>query len=242
MIRSTRRGINDADRIGREQEAIVGQRSDKAQEALMDSAEELFARHGIDAVSLRRITERAGTANHSAVTYHFGSRDGLVRALINRHLESVAERRAELVAALGTDPEFHDVVACRILPWVEQLDSLPVPSWRARFLAQVRQTPSLESVLATSPNDTGELDDLVTRMSQFSTGVSSEVLRARIGILSHLVFGACAEYEAQRQDQTAKGSWLDVGYFLIDSIVGLLTAPQTRRGEYLLRFSTPPLL
>lgn len=220
----------------------MSQRSDRSREALMDSAEELFARHGIDAVSNRRITEHAGTANHSAVAYHFGTRDDLIRAMLERHLASMSHRRAELVAALGPDPGLHDLVACRVLPWVEELDALPVPSWRARFLSQVRSLPSAESVLATGLNDGADLQSLAERMSHHAGGASSGVLRARIGIVSHLVFGVCAEYEARREEAVDEGSWLDVGYFLIDAIVGLLSATQTRPGDYLVQSSKPPLL
>ncbi|MEK8228766.1 helix-turn-helix domain-containing protein [Oerskovia sp. M15] len=77
----------------------MGQHSDRARETLLTSAEELFARYGIDAVSNRRITEHAGTANHSAIAYHFGGRDELLRALLDRHLEEMNRRRTALVAS-----------------------------------------------------------------------------------------------------------------------------------------------
>jgi len=43
------------------------------------AAEALFARGGIDGVSLRQIAARAGQKNHHAVQSHFNSREGLVR-------------------------------------------------------------------------------------------------------------------------------------------------------------------
>ena len=54
-------------------------------ESLLDAAESLFAEHGIQASSLRMITQRAG-ANLAAVHYHFGSKEGLVRAVFSRRL------------------------------------------------------------------------------------------------------------------------------------------------------------
>ncbi|MCO8277551.1 hypothetical protein M1L60_43930 [Actinoplanes sp. TRM 88003] len=41
----------------------------------------------------RQVGEAAGNANHSAVRYHFGGRDGLLRAMISRHLDAVLEQR-----------------------------------------------------------------------------------------------------------------------------------------------------
>ena len=105
----------------------MGQHSDKARESLLDAAEELFARYGIDAVSNRKITEHAGTANHSAITYHFGSREELLRALLSRHLEQMRKLREQRLAALGDAPELRDLIAYRFLPWIDLQAAQPVP-------------------------------------------------------------------------------------------------------------------
>lgn len=63
---------------------------------LLDAAEHLFAEKGVQATSLRAITQRAGT-NLAAVNYHFGSKDGLVRAVFRRRLEPVNEERLRLL-------------------------------------------------------------------------------------------------------------------------------------------------
>ena len=49
---------------------------------LILAAEAEFARAGIQGASLRRINALAGQRNTSAVRYHFGSREGLLEALI----------------------------------------------------------------------------------------------------------------------------------------------------------------
>ena len=53
----------------------------------------LFAEHGIDGVTVRQIAEAAGQKNHAAVTYHFGSKDALIRAIIIDGARSIDERR-----------------------------------------------------------------------------------------------------------------------------------------------------
>ena len=61
---------------------------------LMEFAERLFATRGIEAVTLREIQQAAGQSNTSVIRYHFGSRDGLVRALIAYRQASLgADRR-----------------------------------------------------------------------------------------------------------------------------------------------------
>lgn len=59
---------------------------------LIEAAERLFADRGFEAVSVRDITSLAG-ANVAAVNYHFGSRDGLVAAVMTRYVMPVNEER-----------------------------------------------------------------------------------------------------------------------------------------------------
>ncbi len=65
---------------------------------LLDTAERLFARHGIEATSLRIITREAGV-NLAAVNYHFQSKEALLDAVIARRLEPVNERRFAMLDA-----------------------------------------------------------------------------------------------------------------------------------------------
>ena len=66
---------------------------------ILDAAEALFACHGIDGTSMRLITSRAG-ANLAAVNYHFGGKDGLVRAVFQRRLAELNRRRLAALDAL----------------------------------------------------------------------------------------------------------------------------------------------
>ena len=63
---------------------------------LVTAAEELFARRGFEAVSVRDITKGA-EMNIASVNYHFGSRDGLVAAVMTRHLTPVFEESIVLL-------------------------------------------------------------------------------------------------------------------------------------------------
>ena len=67
---------------------------------LMEVAERLFATRGIDAVTLREIQEAAAQSNTSVIRYHFGSRDGLIRALIAHRQTRLGALRQELLAQM----------------------------------------------------------------------------------------------------------------------------------------------
>ena len=87
---------------------------------ILDTAERLFAHHGVEATSLRAITAEAGV-NLAAVNYHFQSKDALMHAVIARRLEPVNRKRLDRLeaceAAAGGGP----------LPLEEVLDALLRP-------------------------------------------------------------------------------------------------------------------
>ena len=71
---------------------------------LLDAAERLFAERGIDSVSIREIVRASGQGNLSAAHYHFGSREALVAALVERRMHMInalRHRRLDELAASG---------------------------------------------------------------------------------------------------------------------------------------------
>src|SRR5215470_7799735 len=85
-------------------------------ESLMDAAESLFAERGIQAASLRAITEQAG-ANLAAVHYHFGSKQGLVRAVFSRRLNPLnAERLRRLTQIEEAGGGLEEVLHAFLVP------------------------------------------------------------------------------------------------------------------------------
>ena len=62
-------------------------------ERLLRAGEQRFARDGVAGARLRDIVREAGQANDSAIGYHFGSRDGLVAAIADKHVSAMEARR-----------------------------------------------------------------------------------------------------------------------------------------------------
>ncbi len=65
---------------------------------ILDAAERLFGECGFSATSLRAITSAAGV-NLAAISYHFRSKEGLIRAVYARRLAPVNRRRLEMLNA-----------------------------------------------------------------------------------------------------------------------------------------------
>ncbi len=68
-------------------------------ERIVEAALRLFAERGFESVSLREITAEAD-ANIAAVNYHFGSKEGLIAAVVERHARPVNEERLERLGEL----------------------------------------------------------------------------------------------------------------------------------------------
>ena len=118
----------------------------EGRERLLDSAEELFDRYGIDGVSTRAITQAAGHRNNAAIHYHFGSRAELVEAVLTRYRTDVDQHRHRLLDELeakGT-PSLEGVVRALYVPLVDLLEQ---PSGRRhlRLMSQAATHPSFVS-------------------------------------------------------------------------------------------------
>ena len=72
-------------------------------ELILDAAENLFANSGFQATSMRDITGAAGV-NLASINYHFGSKEALLTALVERHFAPVNRRRIELLDELEARP------------------------------------------------------------------------------------------------------------------------------------------
>ena len=98
--------------------------------ALIRAAERLFSERGFDAVSLREVSTAAGQANNSAVSYHFGSREGLVDASLMRHSAPIHLRYdAQLDLLERQGPlQLRALIETQVRPIVAKLDD-PDGGW-----------------------------------------------------------------------------------------------------------------
>ena len=89
---------------------------------ILRAAERLMAADGIDGVSLREINRAAGQGNASAIQYHFGDRDGLVIAILERHQVASEPLRHALLDEYTVGPgDLHVLARALVLPLVEHL-------------------------------------------------------------------------------------------------------------------------
>lgn len=74
----------------------------ETKDRILDAAEALFARQGIEATSLRQITSEA-EANLAAVNYHFNSKEELVKNVYLRRIRPMNQARLQRLADLESN-------------------------------------------------------------------------------------------------------------------------------------------
>lgn len=102
---------------------------------LLDMAERLFSRKGIEAVSLRELKDKAGV-NIAAVHYHFGGRRELIHAVLERRVTPLNAARVRLLEAVeaGHPPApaplpLEEVLHAFVGPVFELLEKRPQAAW-----------------------------------------------------------------------------------------------------------------
>ena len=104
--------------------------------ALILAAERLFAERGIEAVSLRQINQAANHRNMSAAHYHFGSREGLLEAVLMYRLPLIDARRRALLSRPDAKRDLRFFLEAFILPLSEELAPRPEGNCYIRFMQQ----------------------------------------------------------------------------------------------------------
>jgi len=88
---------------------------------LIDAAARSFAANGVFSASLLDITRQAGQRNRAALYYHFKTREGVLCAVLERHVDFLARREGELleVALAAPDDDVASVVEAIVRPATE---------------------------------------------------------------------------------------------------------------------------
>ncbi|WP_433868911.1 TetR family transcriptional regulator [Saccharopolyspora sp. CA-218241] len=197
----------------------------------MTTAERLFGEHGVHAVSNRQIGEAAGQGNSAAVSYHFGTKVDLIRAIAHGHAEQVEALRAGLLPRVIRSAEVRDWVGCLVRPITEHMAALGSPTWYARFSAQVMTDPALHQATVEDSMSSPTVHALLEGLNRCLPDLPQLVHAERGTMARHLIVHMCVERERALAEgsSTFQSSWDELATSLTDAISGLWQAPVTRR-------------
>lgn len=191
--------------------------------ALLREAERLFARRGLYQVTVREIVVAAGQRNVSALNYHFGSREGVLDAILERHGEPTDRMRGEMLAKVGRDAPSRALMAALVVPYAANLRT---PEGRD-YLRIVAQMATRFSEWRQQRPGTGPcLREILTILEQRPTHVPPAVRSERVVEVIMLMTTAMAL--RARAIESGRAVDLDDDTFvanLTDVLVAILEAP-----------------
>ncbi len=198
-----------------------------AREAILDTAERLFAEQGLDAVSLRTINTEAGYSV-AALHYHFGNRDKLLEELFTRRQETVLASRQPLLDKLEKQkkPRLRAIAEALVLPFAELIYNDPVAGLRTvkfffRSYVDRRGNQRTREITEESYQIFDEL------LGRALPGVSPQVLHKRWLLATEVAFQGLANMDntlARDGVTPSADSYREYTDLLIDFIAGGLGA------------------
>lgn len=203
--------------------------ADATRDRLIAAGEQLFAERGIDAVSLREINAAAGQRNTTALQYHFGSREGLLAAVIAKHHARVEIARHALLDEYeaGERGDLRVLAAALVRPAAAKLADPDGGRPYLRILAQLVNRAELQvsGPAVSDPTDStyrwrslvGELlpDETVNRLHRRYTALR----------ITYVELARRAEAPPGRDDRLFTSHLID----LVTAVLGAPLSDETRR-------------
>ena len=206
---------------------------------LITVAERLFAEKGIEGVSLAEINRVARQRHSNACHYHFGSKDGLIQAILDKHVPAISANRnamfdaMEVTGATGVS----DIVRAFVRPVAAKLFDPNGGKDFIRFNAQLVARHTMASQGLASPYSMPETDRLTRKLKAAMTfrNLPGGLVEGRLMMAAIMLFQGLADYSRLRDAVPTANDRADTERFIRDletMIEGALTAPP---GEEMVR-------
>lgn len=189
---------------------------------MIEAAEQIIAERGMPALTLKDVQIAANQSNKSAAKYHFGSREGLIEALVELRMAPVNARRQELldeIERLGAPPTVRQAVEALVRPLAAETLGRPGSRY-ARFLVQGLFDPALADTI--QKHLRAETYRRVHRMLVGLCPIPGDVAKWRADKVATLAMTTLAAHEGR--DRTRQQTAAIVAD-LVDTCVAVLEAP-----------------
>jgi AcrR family transcriptional regulator len=200
---------------------------------LMDAGLRLFATQGIHGTSLLEINKRAGQRNNSALHYHFGSREGLLRAALEPHVLSLREIRLRLIKEATGAAE--NGLRSWAVVYIHPFADLVQRGWRERAYLQVSaeligdpagSTEEIISLLGLAEG-AGVVDAIIERCPPMPRAIRAERISLATTFAHRAVADRARLLDTLRQGERPVLSHEQFVSNLIDMFVAVIAAPVT---------------
>lgn len=160
--------------------------------AILEAAERLIGQHGINGVSIRQITLAAGMANNSAVAYHFGDRDALLRAISQWRLPILTSKTEELYQQAEREGRLDDpTMLLRVIlePTFHIVDA-DGKNPHAPFMREMMRSAEGVAIRLSMYSQTDPVRMATRRFFETAPDVPIDLLKYRLRLTSLAIFDA----------------------------------------------------
>ena len=166
---------------------------EQTRQRLIDATLDLLAERGESGASLRAITD-AADANVAAVSYHFGSKETLVRAAIEQSIDRLVQDQVDGLRALK-DPSLEQIAEAWCRPVIRAVAASPCPEQvYMRVVGQTMATCTGDRRVQVTQQSSGAVDALTLELARVLPECDDDELRFRsaaVGsILTYVTSGA----------------------------------------------------
>ena len=204
-----------------------------AREQLLAAAERLIAERGIE-VPIRDIAVAAGQRNNSAVNYHFGSRDGLIDAVIEQRMVALEARRMQLLAeheVAGDEDDVRSLVSVLVRPQLELVGRSGATHY-ARFLEAVRNHPVIMDRARLDGAGRAAVRIVASRLDRALVEFPPALRRRRLEAMASAMFALLADFERSVESgDVQRAQRARVADDIVDMLTGLVTAATPARAR-----------
>ncbi|MEN0078935.1 MAG: helix-turn-helix domain-containing protein [Pseudomonadota bacterium] len=150
--------------------------------ALIHAAERLFAEKGLGGVSVRDITIAAGAKNQSALHYHFGGMEALIKEVFAHRFRDIEHHRIARLAEIDKAGQSGDVYALLSAGIAPLLQGCLEEEGRlyARFCVQLISDPRYDAGQLIDDIGIQSASAIVHRLSEALTGLTAETVSTRL--------------------------------------------------------------
>jgi AcrR family transcriptional regulator len=162
---------------------------------LLTAGERLFAEKGVAHVQLQEITRAAGQRNTSAVQYYFGSRAGLVAAILDKHQAAVNRERREFLSELrggGSSEDLRALLRALVGPPAERLTTQEGRHY-LRIMVQLTERQGVSAMLNSENERLDSLYEAVDAIEGLLVHLPQGTRRRRVSLIVHIISVALAE-------------------------------------------------
>ena len=202
--------------------------SEQTRDQIKMAAQMLFARHGVDAVTVQQIVDAAGQRNNAALYYHFRTKEELIRQMVVDGAAVLDARRREMLdemAKRGGPASIREVMLVLFMPVIELGED---ERWRGyiRFTSHLQASDPRALRDALNNRWNAGYVECVNYLKRMLPGPAA-IVEQRLSMLAIYSNAVLSAHEATLESRNTRSSRLWSQPFTIENILDMLEAAIT---------------